>query len=237
MQASWINDLQKVILIERRGEKMKCRSIVLILVFLIAGTSVAYAAEEIENLFDNPGFEDGKGRDLQAIPGWKLYKQQNATGLLSIDTDEAIEGDQCVMIEVTGVPAGGTWNLRFDHDRRFRVEKDETYTMSFWLKGDPGPITISPSRAEQNEAGQWGNLASKEIMITPDWEEYFLTFKSSEDRLIMWQLLISNPKQVYYVDYARCYVGEYVEGEIKPLQRAVFPAGKLAARWGELKSE
>lgn len=214
---------------------MKRINTILVLMFLIIGASMAYAEEEIENLFDNPGFEEGRGEELQEIPGWKLYKQQNATGLLTIDEEEAIEGDQCVMIEVTGVPAGGRWNLRFDHTRRFQVKKGKTYTMSFWLKGDPGPITLSPSRAEQNEAGQWGNLASKEVMITEDWEEYYLTFTSPEDRLVMWQLLISNQKQVYYVDYPLCYEGDYVEAEIKPVEKAVFPAGKLTTEWGRLK--
>jgi len=207
----------------------------LILTFLIIGTSIV-CADEIENLFDNPGFEEGKGRDLQAIPGWNIYTQEGATGLLSIDDEEQIEGKQCVMIEVTSVPAGGEWNLRFEHSRRFSVEAKETYTMSFWLKGDPGPITFSPSRAEQNAAGEWGNLASQEFMITREWKEYYLTFTSTEDRLIMWQLLISNPKQIYYVDHARCYVGEYEEDEFdtKPV-KAVFPSGKLATEWGKLK--
>ena len=215
---------------------MKHRNMIMILIVLFIGASIAYA-EEIENLFDNPGFEEGRGEDLQEIPGWKLYKQENATGLLSIDTEEAIEGDQCVRIEVTGVPAGGRWNLRFDHTRRFRVEKGETYTMSLWLKGDIGPITLSPSRAEQNEAGQWGNLAEKVVNITPEWEEYYLTFVASEDRLIMWQLLISNVKQVYWVDHARCYEGKYEPDEIKPTKMAVLPSEKLATQWGHLKSE
>ena len=210
------------------------RNTVLMLVFLAMVTSMAYA-QDIENLFDNPGFEEGSGEDLQEIPGWNLYKQSDATGLLSINTAEAIEGNQCVMIEVTGVPAGGTWNLRFDHDRRFSTEQGVTYTMSFWLKGDPGPITFSPSRAEQNEAGEWGNLASEVVNITPEWEEYHLTFESPENRLVMWQLLISNPGQIYYVDYARCYVGEYVESDLSSPEAAVSAAGKLATRWGELK--
>lgn len=209
---------------------------VILIVFLVFWVmQLCVYADDVENLFDNPGFEDGKGRDLQTIPGWQLYKQSEATGLLSIDTKEAIEGKQCVMIEVTGVPAGGKWNLRFDHIRRFNVEKGETYTMSFWLKGDPGPITLSPSRGEQNEAGEWGNLANKDIIITPDWQEYFLSFVSTENRLVMWQLLISNPKQVYYVDYARCYVGKYVEGEIKSLEKAVSLSGKLTTQWGNIK--
>jgi len=208
---------------------------ILILTFLIIGTSMAYA-QEIENLFDNPGFEEGKGRDLLSIPGWAIYAQENATGLISIDDEEQIEGDQCVMVEVTAVPAGGSWNLRFDHARRFSVEKNETYTMSFWLKGDPGPITLSPSRGEVNEAGEWGNLASKQVNPTLDWQEYYLTFTSTEDRLVMWQLLISNPKHVYYVDHARCYVGDYVEDEFDTLPvKAVSSAGKLATKWGSLK--
>jgi hypothetical protein len=215
---------------------MRSKSAILVLVYLFIGICVTYADEEIENLFDNPGFEEGKGKELQSVPGWKIYAQQNATGHLTIDTDEAIEGDQCLFVKVESVPAGGRWNLRLDHDRRFAVKKGKTYTMSFWLKGDPGPITLSPSRAEQNAAGEWGNLASKEIMITDQWEEYYLTFTSTEDRLIMWQLLISNPKQEYYVDYARCYEGDYVEGEIKPLERAVLPSGKLTTRWGYIRS-
>jgi hypothetical protein len=198
---------------------------------------MAYGADdEIVNLFDNPGFEEGKGKELQSIPGWQMYLQNNGTGHISIDDEEAIEGDQCIRIEVTGVPAGGTWNVRFDHTRRFHVKEGDTYTMSFWIKGDMGPITLSPSRAEKDPVAGWGNQANKVINPTPEWEEYYLTFKATEDRLIMWQLLISNPKQVYWVDYARCYEGEYVEGEIKPLQRAVFPSAKLATRWGDLKS-
>jgi len=214
---------------------MKSANTILILIFLVMGTSMAYA-QEIENLFDNPGFEDGSGVDLQEIPGWNIYTQEGATGLLSINTTDAIEGNQCVMIEVTGVPAGGEWNLRFDHARRFSVVEGETYTMSFWLKGDPGPITFSPGRAEKNEAGEWGNLASKEVTITPEWAEYHLTFESPENRLIMWQLLISNPGQIYYVDYARCYVGEYVESDLGTTEAAVSSAGKLATKWGSLKS-
>jgi len=202
--------------------KMKRRDVVLILMFLLIGTSMV-DAQEIVNLFDNPGFEDGTGMDVQEIPGWQLYKQSDATGLLTIDTEEAIEGEQCVFIEVTGVPAGGTWNLRFDHTRRFSVEKGVIYTMSFWLKGDAGPVTLSASRAEQNPAGQWGALAQKVVNPTAEWEEYYLTFESSEDRLVMWQLLISNPEQTYYVDHARCYEGEYVPDVIGPLTQAYNP--------------
>jgi hypothetical protein len=201
---------------------MKRRDVVLILMFLLIGTSMV-DAQEIVNLFDNPGFEDGTGMDVQEIPGWQLYKQSDATGLLTIDTEEAIEGEQCVFIEVTGVPAGGTWNLRFDHTRRFSVEKGVIYTMSFWLKGDAGPVTLSASRAEQNPAGQWGALAQKVVNPTAEWEEYYLTFESSEDRLVMWQLLISNPEQTYYVDHARCYEGEYVPDVIGPLTQAYNP--------------
>ena len=157
--------------------KMRRRGVVLIFMFLLIGTSMV-DAQEIVNLFDNPGFEEGTEMDVQEIPGWQLYKQEDATGLLSIDTDEAIEREQCVLIEVTGVPAGGSWNLRFDHIRRFNVEQGETYTMSFWLKGDPGPVTLSASRAEQNEAGEWGALAQQIVNPTAEWEEYYLTFES-----------------------------------------------------------
>jgi len=202
--------------------KMKRRDLILVLMFLLIGTSIV-DAQEIVNLFDNPGFEEGTGMDVQEIPGWQLYKQSDATGLLTIDTEEAIEGEQCVFIEVTGVPAGGTWNLRFDHTRRFSVEKGVIYTMSFWLKGDAGPVTLSASRAEQNPAGQWGALAQKVVNPTAEWEEYYLTFESSEDRLVMWQLLISNPEQTYYVDHARCYEGEYVPDVIGPLTQAYNP--------------
>jgi len=202
--------------------KMKCRDVVLILMFLLIGTSMV-DAQEIVNLFDNPGFEEGTGTDVQEIPGWRVYTQENASGLLTIDTEEAIEGKQSVFIEVTGVPAGGAWNLRFDHIRRFSVEKGVIYTMSFWLKGDAGPITLSASRAEQNDAGQWGNLAQEIVNPTAEWEEYHLTFESPEDRLVMWQLLISNPEQTYYVDHARCYEGEYVPGRIGQLTQAYNP--------------
>jgi hypothetical protein len=37
---------------------MKRINTVLVVVLLIAGVSAVYAAEEVENLFDNPGFED-----------------------------------------------------------------------------------------------------------------------------------------------------------------------------------
>ena len=201
---------------------MKRRDLVLILMFLCIGTSTV-DAQKIVNLFDNPGFEEGTGTEVQEIPGWRLYKQSDATGLLSMDTKEAIEGKQCVFIEVTGVPAGGTWNLRFDHTRRFSVVLGTTYTMSFWLKGDIGPVTLSASRAEQNEAGQWGALAQQVVNPTEEWQEYYLTFEASEDRLIMWQILISNEGQTYYVDLARCYEGEYVPGRIGPLTQAYNP--------------
>ena len=202
--------------------KMKRKDMVLILMLLCIGTSTV-EAQKIVNLFDNPGFEEGTGTDVQEIPGWRIYTQENASGLLSVDTREPIEGGQCVFIEVTGVPAGGTWNLRFDHIRRFSVVLGTTYTMSFWLKGDPGPVTLSASRAEQNEAGEWGNLAQQVVTPTAEWEEYYLTFEASEDRSIMWQLLISNEGQTYYVDLARCYEGEYVPGRTGPPTQAYDP--------------
>ena len=86
---------------------------------LFIGISLTYAADEIENLFDNPGFEDGKAEEAKQVPGWNLYEQ------------------------------GGVG--------------------SFW------------------------------------------------------------------VDYARCYEGEYVEGEIKPAGHAVLPSDKLTTQWGHLK--
>ncbi len=202
---------------------MRSKEVILILMFALVATSLVQA-QEIVNLFDNPGFEEGTGTDVQSIPGWNLYVQENATGLLSIDTKEALEGKQCVFIKVTGVPAGGTWNLRFEHTRRFSVKQGETYTMAFWLKGGPGPITLSPSRAEQNAAGAWGNLAQAIVRPTSKWQEYHLTFTSPEDRLVMWQLLISNPGQTYYVDHARCYVGQYVPDQIGPKLQADSPS-------------
>ncbi len=216
---------------------MKFRNMICILTALFIGIFVTYATEAQENLFDNPGFEEGSGQGLQEVPGWKLYAQSDATGLISVDTENAIEGEQCLLIEVTGVPAGGAWNLRFDHTERFPALVGETYTISFWIKGDAGPITISPSRADQNLAGQWGNLGSKELEITPEWAEYFLTFTSPdlEDRLVMWQLLISNEGQKYYIDNAKCYLGEYVATVLEP--SAVSPSEKLATQWGSLKSK
>jgi len=202
---------------------MKRTRVVLNLMFLLLATSLVNG-QEIVNLFENPCFEEVTGTDVQSIPGWNLYVQENATGLLTVDTEQAIEGKKCVFVEVTAVPAGGSWNLRFEHTRRFAVKKGETYTMSFWLKGDPGPITFSPSRAEQNEAGAWGNLAATVVNPTPKWKEYHLTFVSPEDRLVMWQLLISNAGQKYYVDHARCYVGEYVPDRFGPKLQADSPS-------------
>ncbi|MCU0913053.1 MAG: carbohydrate binding domain-containing protein [Planctomycetes bacterium] len=202
---------------------MRSKDVAPILVSLLIATSLV-PAQEIVNLFDNPGFEEGTGTDVQTIPGWGLYAQSSATGLLTVDTEQALEGKKCVFIEVTAVPAGGTWNLRFEHTRRFAVKQGETYTMSFWLKGDAGPITLSPSRAEQNAAGQWGNLAQAVVRPTPEWKEYYLTFVSPEDRLVMWQLLISNVGQTYYVDHARCYVGEYVPDRFGPKLKADSPS-------------
>jgi hypothetical protein len=106
---------------------MKSKDVAPILVFLLIATSLVQA-QEIVNLFDNPGFEEGTGTDVQTIPGWGLYAQSNATGLLTVDTEQALEGKKCVFIKVTAVPAGGAWNLRFDHTRRFRVTQGETFS-------------------------------------------------------------------------------------------------------------
>ncbi len=214
---------------------MKHRSMSLILVSLFIGISLTYAADEIENLFDNPGFEDGKAEEAKQIPGWEVY-EQGGVGSFTLDDEGAIEGDQCLFVDIESVPGGGAWNFRVDHSRRFPVKKGKTYTMSFWLKGDgPREVTLSPSRAEQNDAGEWGALASQLVNITEEWEEYHLTFVSGEDRLIMWQILAGSMKGSFWVDYARCYEGEYVEGEIKPAEHAVLPSDKLATQWGRLK--
>jgi len=37
------------------------------------------------------------------------------------------------------------------------------------------------------------------------------------------------------VDYAQCYMGEYVESNLGSAEAAVSSAGKLTTKWGSLK--
>jgi len=203
--------------------------VTLLLLTLLLGLTAG--ADEIENLARNPDFEDG-------IVEWvlELHGDAGAVAELKVDKDGVV-GDKCALVETMKLDGSGTWWHTGLNQNGHIVEAGVTYTLAFWAKSEV-KRPICACMGENHDP--WGNWNMQTFFITPEWQEYWVTWTSLvTDKNARIRIPTGQFKDEVWVDHVRLYEGTYKEEDLEgiTMKRPVEPSGKLATTWAEVKAD
>jgi hypothetical protein len=163
-------------------------------------------AQEVENLLENGGFEDGVVTPWSEYGGSTLEVVQQLVG--AAVPEEPIEGDFCLHITV---PNAGEnhWDIGLQHGGH-TFETGKYYTLSAFVKCNEGTLEIcfKPERAED----PWEGYPEQSFTMTEEWQEFYVTSPVFADDV--------NPASItfhiaydagdFWIDGIRWYEGDYV---------------------------
>ena len=156
---------------------------------------------------------------------------------MEIDSSVAHTGEKG--LKVVGITATG-WacNAKVRHEL-VPAENDKTFTIAFWAKvdgeeGQSREVDVSV----QTQDDRWPGFYSKTIVIdSTDWEEYTDTFELVSDSAVeaVWVgLCVAQSDVDFWIDDFRFFQGTPVD-EIRDIETATSPCGKLSVAWGRIK--
>ncbi len=210
------------------------------MVILLAGLAVA---DEIENLLDNGGFENGSNspwsiggsiRDGGGV-GATMEVVDKPRGA-SVPEDP-IEGDLCLLVTVEegAAAAGSVQFMTANHPSAY--EEDEIYTLSAFIKSDDDMqfhLLISGG----SEDGFQPSFRSETFITTNVWTEYYVTtdpfpFQPVATRA---KFFVGYGPGAFWIDDIKIYMDEYVPTIPGENMAVAMTVGKLAATWASIKS-
>jgi len=118
------------------------------------------------------------------------------------------------------------------------VEKDKSYTIAFWAKldakeGDNREVIVYA----QMQQSPWILFLNQTITLdSTEWKEYVNTFAGTADAKdnVDVGLKVAQSNVDFWIDDFRFFEGAPSD-EIKPIETAVKPMGKLPVSWGRIK--
>jgi len=163
-------------------------------------------AQEVENLLDNGGFEDG----VQAP--WGTYGSvttEVVTDLVgAVVAEGPVEGDYCLHLVV---PSAGAnfWDTGLDHTGHV-FEQGKHYTLSAFLKCDEGTLQIHFK--PELGADPWTGYGAQEFTMTEEWQEFSITTPVFTEDVSPATITfhIQYDAGDFWVDGVRFYEGDYV---------------------------
>jgi len=190
---------------------------------------VIFAADEPENYFLNPSFEDG-------IVNWRMDQDAGTVASYIVDDKDAIDGDQSALVTID--TAAG-WGSQFGQSV-VAGESGRTYTFAVLVKSEDGPATVNLQI--ERPADPW-DRALRSDMVTfqeDEWTELYATFTVNIDFPQGWFAYISciQNDAEYRADMYRLYEGDYIPYEdlTQPQRLVSASASSLITTWGELKA-
>ena len=193
---------------------------------LVGFSTLTYGAKLPENILNNGDF------DLH-LQGWHHWTHADAAALYQTEGKKAepIAGKNAVYVKIS--KAGALWHIQF-YQQPFTLEKGTTYTYNLWAKSEK-PRNVVMRILHQGDP--WNEYAKKEIGLTEEWKEFFITFKMTADDVSTRAGIIMGAEKVdVWLDHIRLYEGEYVSDIEGAEPQAVKPSDKLATIWATLKS-
>jgi hypothetical protein len=210
------------------------------MVILVAGFAVA---DEIENLLDNGGFENGSNspwsiggsiRDAGGV-GATMEVVDKLKGA-SVDEDP-IEGDLCLLVTVEegAASAGSVQFMTANHPPRY--EQGEIYTLSAFIKSDDNMqfhLLISGGSEDSFQP----SYRSATFVTTDVWTEYYLTTDpfSSQPQATRAKFFVGYGPGAFWIDDIKVYMDEYVPTSPAENMAVAMTEGKLATTWAGIKS-
>jgi len=197
--------------------------------FILSG---AYSAQgqqkEVENLVQNPDFED---------PGnapWTMWVEDgNAMAQMMVDRKESFTGKQSLLIDIT--KKGGGMRVEL-HQNPFVMKKGQKLTYAFWAKVEKDEVRPAVMIAN-HRADPWTSYGSKNITITEEWTEFWTPVNIPEnDNIVGIYVELRDTVGKTWFDHFRFYEGAYVEEEFGEKTKQVEPRNKLTVTWAEVKA-
>ena len=180
----------------------------LVIGFVASGPS---QAQQITNLFQNPGFETG------ALAPWGSYGGTVTSAVVKdcvgANVPEGpIEGTYCLNVKVSG-PGANFWDGAVSPvllAGQGTFKKGVKYTLSLFLKSKSGTATINlkPELAQD----PWTGYGEAQVTATEKWAEYHITTPvfAADVTPAHVTFHVEFKAQEFWIDDAKWYEGDYV---------------------------
>ena len=210
--------------------KLSLSSCAVLVCFFLAGAFAAQAQDdEVEDLLQNGDFEN-----FNQTPWTMWVEDASAMAMMIIDDEEVLTGDQSLLIDICQKGGGQRVEL---HQNPFNLKKGQQLTYAFWAKVEEGEIR--PAKMIVNHrADPWTSYAFKEITITDEWTEFWVTANmTADDPMVGIYVELRDTEGLTWFDRFRFYEGEYIEEELEGMEgKAVKPFSKMSSTWASVKA-
>ena len=197
------------------------------LMFLLAFFTIVSQespSAQVVNLIRNGDFEDG-------LLDWELRQSEGASAEMKEERRDSVKGQRCVFIEINVVAGTSAWHLAL-YQEGHQIDKDITYTLSFWAKAEElRPVAIYVEQASD----PWDEYGRTEVEVGEEWQEYWTTFTASLSGPVWPRIALGTSDVNIWVDNVRLYEGDYEEEEDLARDSAVTLSGKLPMTWARVK--
>jgi hypothetical protein len=177
-------------------------------------------AQEVENLLDNGGWEDG------VLTPWWIYGDASGEAVQTLDgaavPEEPVEGDYCLHITV---PTAGAnyYDAGLGTSAVGTFEAGKKYTLSAFCKCSSGTLQINfkPELGEDPYTG----YGEQQFTMTDEWQEYYVTTPVFVDDVTPANITfhIAFAAGDFWIDNIRFYEGDYVPF-VSPRAQSPTPA-------------
>lgn len=207
---------------------MKSTFFCVVTLFLLLAPVILYAQKEIENILQNPDFEN-----VGNAPWTMWVEDKNCVAQMIVDKKESFEGKQSLLIDISKKGSGMRVEL---HQNPLVLKEGQKLTYAFWAKTEKD--SIRPARMIVNHrAAPWTSYLFKEITITEEWKEFWGTFvMPADDNIAGVYIELRDTVGLTWFDHFRLYEGDYFEEDFGQKEKAVNPYGNLISTWAKVKS-
>jgi len=142
------------------------------------------------NLFTNPGFENG-------FTEWNTRTGNNAVANFNIATVNSAVGSQHAIVEVLalGNPTPRPWDIQIKRND-FDLVAGQEYEFSFWAKADANEtIQYAPIRSANNQSIYNGSAA-----LTNTWQFFSGSFTPTSNENVNFIINLGNQINTFYFD-------------------------------------
>ncbi|MCX5643838.1 MAG: discoidin domain-containing protein, partial [Phycisphaerae bacterium] len=187
-------------------------------------------AQQVTNLFQNPGFETG------ALAPWGSYGGTVTSAVVkdcvgATVPEGPIEGTYCLNVKVSG-PGANFWDGAVSPvlvAGQGTFKKGVKYTLSLFLKSKKGTATINlkPELAQD----PWTGYGEAQVTATEKWTEYHITtpVMAADVTPAHVTFHVEFAAQEFWIDDAKWYEGDYVPSVVKGNYAATKPTPDQSA--------
>jgi hypothetical protein len=202
-------------------------------VWLMVGLAIGLVAsgpgeaQQVTNLFQNPGFETG------LLAPWGSYGGGGATVTSTVVTDcvgatvpeGPVEGKYCLNVQVSG-PGTNFWDgavspVLMTGEGVFRQGKKYTLSLFFKSKSGTATINLKPELAQD----PWTGYGEVQVTATDKWAEYHTTTPvfTADVNPAHVTFHVEFDAQEFWIDDVKWYEGDYVPTQLQSNKGAVNP--------------